>query len=217
MFRLFRSRLAWLTIGVLTLAGIAFWIVAALAAAVITTAAGGNDPDPDQLAMVAVPLGMLAALATIVACVALMVMMRRDRTRQWVQLREQMIRDAATQPATHLMQVISPPNLAAGGQVLVIDLITRYQGPLWLPGWNLPRGAVVSVTLTAGSGQVRAWMTGQLWRATTREAARIERRSTRAFAKAEHEQHKAEEQQIRYAAGQAVAEAEQILRKADAG
>jgi hypothetical protein len=217
MFRLFQSRLVWLTIGVLTLAGTASWMVAAIVAAVMTKAAGGNDPDPDQLANVAVPLGMLAALAMIVVCVVLMVMMRRGRTRQWVPLREQMIRDAATQPATHLMQVISPPNPAAGGQVLAIDLITRHQVPLWIPGATLPRGAVVSVTLTAGGGQVRAWMTGQLWRATTREAARIERRSTRAFAKAEHEQHEAEEQQIRYAAGQAVAEAEQILPKADAG
>ena len=30
MFRLFRSRLVWLTIGVLTLAGTAFWIMAAV-------------------------------------------------------------------------------------------------------------------------------------------------------------------------------------------
>jgi hypothetical protein len=213
MFRLFRSRLVWLTIGVLTLAGVAFWMVIAVVAAVMTTAAGGNEPDPDQLANVAVPLGMLAALATIVVCVVLVVMIRHDRTRQWVPLREQMIRDAATQPATHVMQVISPPNPAAGGQVLAMDLITRYQDPLRLPGWTLPRGAVVCVTLTAGGGQVRAWMTGQLWRATTREAARIERRSTQAFAKAQRDQHDAEERHIRDAAKQAVTEAERILRQ----
>jgi hypothetical protein len=54
-------------------------------------------------------------------------------------------------------------------------------------------------------------MTGQLWRATSREAARIERRSTQA----EREQHEAEERQIRDAGAQAVVEAERILRQHD--
>jgi hypothetical protein len=55
-------------------------------------------------------------------------------------------------------------------------------------------------------------MTAALWRATTREAARIERRSAHAFARAGREQHE-EERQIRDAAAQAVAAAERILRQ----
>jgi hypothetical protein len=66
MLRLFRSRLVWLTIGLLTLAGTAFWVVVAVVAAIMTAAAGGADPDPDALARVAVPLGMLAAAGTVV-------------------------------------------------------------------------------------------------------------------------------------------------------
>jgi hypothetical protein len=122
MFRLFRSRLLWLTIGVLTLVGVAFWLVVVAAAVLMTMATGGADPDPDELARVAVPFGLLAALATVAAAIAVSVMVRRGRVRQWLPLREQMVHDAATEPATHLVQVLSPPNPAAGGQVLAIDL-----------------------------------------------------------------------------------------------
>ena len=217
MFRLFRSRLVWLTIGVLTLAGTAFWIVVAFVAAVMTTAAGGADPDPDEVARVAVAIGMLAALAAAVLGIAALVAIRRGRVRQWVPLREQMVRDAATLTGTHLAQVVSPANPAAGGQVLARDLITGYQGPLWLPGWSLPRGAVVCFTTTASGPQVRAWMTRQLWRVISREAARIERRTTKAYAAAEREHHDVVERQIRDAAHEAIAEAERLLRLHDRG
>jgi hypothetical protein len=211
MFRLFRSGWVWLAIGVLTLAGTAFWILVAVVAAVMSTAAGGADPDPDEVAQVAVPLGMLAALAAAVFGITAVVAVRRGRVRRWVPLREQMVRDAADVPGTHLAQVISPADPAAGGQLVARDLISGYQGPFWLPGWNLPRGAVVCFTATPDGPQVRAWMTGQLWRATSREAARIERRSSQA----ERERHEAEERQIRDAAAQAVSEAERILRQHD--
>jgi hypothetical protein len=56
-------------------------------------------------------------------------------------------------------------------------------------------------------------MTGKLWRATSCEAARIERRATKAHAAAEREQHEVEERQIRDAAKETVAEAEHILRQ----
>ena len=182
MFRLFRSRSVWLAIGVFTLAGTAFWIVFAAVAAIMSTAAGGADPD--EVARVAVPLGMLAALAAAVLGIAAVVAVRRGRVRQWVPLREQMVRDAATLPGTHLAQVVSAANSAAGGQVLARDLITGHKRPLWLPGWNMPRGAVVSFRTTPSGPRVRAWMTGQLWRVTSREAARIERRTTKAYAAA---------------------------------
>jgi hypothetical protein len=212
MIRLFRSRLVWLTIGLLTLAGTAFWITVVIVAAVMTTAAGGADPDSDELTQVAVPLGMLAALAAAVGGITAVVAVRRGRARQWVSLREQMVRDAATLPGTHLAQVSFPGNPAAGGQLLARDLISGCQGPLWLPGWNPPRGAVLCYTATQNGPQVRAWMTGKLWRATSREAARIERRTTKAYTAAEREQHDLAERQIRAAADEAVAEAELILR-----
>jgi hypothetical protein len=217
MLRLFRSRLVWLTIGVLTLAGTAFWVTVVIVAVVMTTSAGGADPDPDEFTRVAVPLGMLAALAAAVGGIAAVVAVRRGRVRQWVPLREQMVRDAATLPGTHLAQVVSPANLAAGGQVLARDLITGYQGPLWLSGWNPPRGAVVCFSAAPTGPQVLAWMTGQMWRATSHEAARIERRTTKAYTAAEREQHEVEEQQIRDAADKAIAEAERILRQHDRG
>jgi hypothetical protein len=59
MLRLYRSRLVWLTLGVLTLAGVAFWLAVAVVAVVMTTAASGADPDPDALARAAVPAGLL--------------------------------------------------------------------------------------------------------------------------------------------------------------
>jgi hypothetical protein len=212
VFRLFRSRLVWLTIGVLILAGTAFWITVVIVAVVMTTAAGGADPDPDELARAAVPIGMLAALAAAVLGITGVVAIRRGRVRQWVPLREQMVRDAATLPGTHLAQVISPANPAAGGQLLARDLITGNQGPLWLPGWNPPPGAVLCFTATPNGPQVRAWMTRQLWRATSRETVRIGSRTTKAYAAAEREQHDVAERQIRAAADEAVAEAELILR-----
>jgi hypothetical protein len=205
----------WLTIGVLTLAGTTFWIVVAVVAAVMSTAAGGAVPAPDELARVAVPVAMLAATGAATLAITAVVAIRRGRARQWVPLRERMVRDAATLPGTHLAQVVSPANPAAGGQVLARDLMAGYQGPLWLAGWNPPRGAVVCFTATPSGPQVRAWMTGQLWRATSREIARIERRTTKAYAAAEREQHKVEQRQIRDAAEETIAEAERILRQHD--
>jgi hypothetical protein len=128
-----------------------------------------------------------------------------------------MVHAAATLPSTHVAQVVSPANPAAGGQVLARDLITGYQGPLWLPDWNPPRGAVRCFTTAPNGPQVRTWMTGQLWRATSREAARIERRTTKAYTAAEREQYEAEEQEISDAADKAIAEAERILRQHDRG
>lgn len=215
MFRLFRSRSVWLTIGLLALAGTAFWIVVAVVSAAMTTAAGGGDPDPDEPAQVAVPLGMLAATGTVALGITALVVIRHGRTRRWMPLRDQMVRDAATMPNTHLVQVVSPANPAAGGQVLARDLIIGYEGPLWLPGWNPPRGAVVCLTATPSGHQVRAWMTGQLWRAASREAARIERRIAKAYATAEREQQDAVDRQVQDAADEAIAEAERILRQHD--
>jgi hypothetical protein len=213
MFRLFRSRLVWLTIGVLTLTGTAFWIVVAAVATVMTTAAGGSDPDPDELAQVAMPLGMLAATSTAVFGITVVVVIQRGRARQWVPLREQMVRDAATLPGTHLAQVVSRANPAAGGQVLARDLITGYQGALWLPGWIPPRGAVLCFTATPRGAQVRAWMTARLWRTTSHEADRISRRARSAFARTERERQRADDRMIREAGKDLVVEAEQILRQ----
>lgn len=213
MFRLFRSRLVWLTIGVLTLTGTAFWVVVVTVAAIMTTAVGGTEPDPDDVARVAVPLGLLTVAAGLVIGIAAVVMVRRGKARQWVPLREQMVRDSTKLPGIHLAQVVSAANPAAGGQVLAKDLITGHQGPLWLPGWNPPRGAVVCFTATSSGAQVRAWMTGQLWRATSREAARIERRTARAYGHAERERRGSDERQIRAAAKEVIGEAERILQQ----
>jgi hypothetical protein len=162
-------------------------------------------------------VAVAAALAAAVLGIAAVVTVRRGRARQWVPLREQMVRDAATLPATHLAQLVSAANPAAGGQVLARDLITGYLGPLWLAGWSPPRGAVVCFTATPDGAEVRAWMTGQLWRATSREGTRNERRITKAYAAAEREQHDAVERQIRNAADEAIAEAERILRQHSKG
>jgi hypothetical protein len=56
---------------------------------------------------------------------------------------------------------------------------------------------------------VRAWLTRRLWRACTREAARVERRA----AQAERERHEVADKRIRHAARQTVAAAEQLLRE----
>jgi hypothetical protein len=217
LFRLFRSRLVWLTIGVLTVAGTAFLIVVVAVAFVMYAAAGGTDPEPDELGRIAGPLGLLASVTAVAGCIAVIVAIQRGRTRHWLPLREQMVYDAATLPDTHLAQIASTANPAAGGQVVATDLITGDHRPLWLPSWNPPRGAVVCFTATPNGGQVRAWMTGKLWRATSREGARIERRTTTAHAAADREQHEAEEQRIRDAADEAVAQAERILRQHGGG
>jgi hypothetical protein len=213
MFRLFRSRLLWLTIGVLTVGGVAFWTVVVAVAVVMYATAAVADPEPDRLAGVGVSLGLLAAIIAVAGCIAAIIAIRRGRARQWLPLRDQMVRNAATLPDTHLTQIVTPANPAAGELVLARDLITGYRGPLWLPGWSLPRGAVVCFTATPNGGQVRAWMTGKLWRATSREAARIERRITKANTAAECGLHELEERHIRGAAAEAIAEAERILRQ----
>lgn len=87
-------------IGVLTVAGTAFWMVVVAVAVVMSAASGGADPDPDELARVAVPVGMLVAIAAVAGCIAAIVAICRGRARQWVPLCEQMVRDAATLPDT---------------------------------------------------------------------------------------------------------------------
>jgi hypothetical protein len=93
--------------------------------------------------------------------------------------------------------------------MVAADLNTGGSGVLWLPELVLPRGAVVCFTQTAKGPRVRAWMTRRLWRACTREAARVGSR----VARAERERHQVAEDHIRHAARQTVAAAEQLLRE----
>lgn len=72
---------------------------------------------------------------------------------------------------------------------------------------GLAARGVVCFTATPGGPQVRTWMIGQLWRATSGDAARIECRITKAYAAAQCDQQEAAEQQTHRAAEEAVAEA----------
>ena len=93
---------------------------------------------------------------------------RRAKARRWLPLRDAMRRDAATLPSTYLAQILTRPELEAGGQVMATDLINGARGALFLPGMSFPTGAVVCFSWTADGPQIRAWMTGQLWRVCAR-------------------------------------------------
>jgi hypothetical protein len=219
MFRLLltilRSRLFWRAALVLNVATTAFWLAFAVVAAIMVLVVGSSaiESDPARLVRVALPISLTATLAAIGALGVVAVARRRGRVRQWLPLRESMLHDAGTLPSTHIAQVLSPPSAAAGGHVLAVDLITSHQGPLWLPGCSVPRGSVVCFSETPAGPQVRTWMSGQLWRSCEREAARAERRTARAFERAERDRHSAAERQIRAAARHAVTEAERMLRE----
>lgn len=115
MFRLFRSWLVWLTIGVLTLTGTVFWVVVVPVAAIMSTAVGGIEPDPDDVARVAVPLGLLTVAAGLVIGIAAVVMVRRGKAREWVPMREQMVRDSTKLPGIYLAQVVGQPGCRWAG------------------------------------------------------------------------------------------------------
>ena len=118
---------------------------------------------------------------------------------------------------THLAQILSRSEPAAGGQVLAADLRDGCQGPLWLPGPVMLRGTVVSFTQTSAGPQVRAWMSSALWQACARETERVNRRTTDAVAQAERDRRQARERRIRYEADRVVAAAEEILKQHDRG
>ena len=219
LFAILRSRLLWRGVLVLTVAATVFWLAFAATAAVLVLVVGSSaiESDPARLVRVALPISLVATLAAIVALGVVAVARRRGRVREWLPLREAMLHDAGTLASTHIAQVLTMPSAAAGGHVLAVDLITGYQGPLWLPGCSVPRGSVVCFRETPGGAQVRAWMTGHLWRSCEREAARVERHTARAFGRAERDQHRVAERRIRDAADEAVAEAERILRQHDRG
>jgi hypothetical protein len=151
---------------------------------------------------------MLAATAALVGLVVLAVVRRRGRIRRWVPVRESMLHDAATLPATHLVQISSRPQAMVGGSVQAVDLLTGGFGCLWLPA-SYPTGSVLCFSIDARRPVVRAWMTGAMWAATAREAARYERDAFRGLRLAR----RAEERRLQAAADQAVAEAERIVRQ----
>jgi hypothetical protein len=216
LFTILRSRIVWIAIGVLTVAGVAFVLTVAVTAAVVI-AVQGEDVDPNQVAELATSLGLLAVAAAIAAMMAAWRGLRRARVRRWLPLYEAMARDAASASDTHLAQILTCPDPAAGGRKLAADLGNGGQGQLWLPGPVLPRGTVVSFTQTPAGPQVRAWMSSTLWRACAREAERVNRRTTDAVAQAERVRRHAEERRIRHEADRVVAAAEEILKQHDRG
>ena len=137
---------------------------------------------------------------------------RRAKARRWLPLHDAMRRDAATLPSTYLAQILTRPEPEAGGQVMATDLINGARGVLPLPGMSFPTGAVVCFSGTAAGPQIRAWMTGRLWRACARRADHDRSRSARAAAREERARRRRAEREIRASARKAVAAAEQILR-----
>jgi len=216
LFAILRSRIMWIAVGVVTAAGIAFVLTVAVTWAVVI-AVRGEDVDPDQVAELATSLGLLAAAAAIAAMLVAWRGLRRARVRRWLPLYEAMAHDAASATDTHLAQILTRPDPAAGGYVLAADLRNGSQGPLWLPGPTLPRGTVVSFTQTSAGPQVRAWMSSTLWRACAREAERVNSRTTDAVAQAERVRRHAEDRRIRHEADRVVAAAEEILKQHDRG
>ena len=151
--------------------------------------------------------------ASTMACVLLVRhARRRSKARRWLPLRDAMRSDAATLPSTYLAQILTRPEPEAGGQVMATDLINGARGVLPLPGMSFPTGAVVCFTWTADGPEIRAWMTGRLWNACARRAEHDRRRSACAAAREERARGRRAEREIRVAAGEAVAAAEQILR-----
>jgi hypothetical protein len=208
LFSILRSRIVWIAIGVLTVAGVAFVLTVAVTAEVVI-AVQGEDVDPSQVAELAASLGLLAVAAMMAAWRGL----RRARVRRWLPLYEAMARDAASASDTHLAQILTCPDPAGGGRMLVADLRNGGKGPLWLPGPVLPCGSVVSFTQTSAGPRVRAWMSSTLWRACAREAERVDRRTADAVAQAERVRRHAQERRVRHEADQVVAAAEEILKQ----
>ena len=208
LFAVLRARILWIAIGVITAAGVAFVFTVALTAAVVI-AVRGQEVDPDVFAELAVSLGLAAAAAVFAGVLVAWQAVRRARARRWLPLYQAMVRDAASAPDIYLAEIITPPDPAAGDRMLVADLHTGTHGQLWLPGLALPRGTVVCFTQTPTGPQMRAWMSRGQWRASAREAARIERRT----ASADHERHAVAENHIRQLASETVAAAELLLRE----
>src|SRR5918994_4221945 len=209
-----RSRLVWWALLVITAVAVAFWMAFVVAAAVVIATIGTEaaEADPDRVTSIAV---LSAVLASVVAVVAVAVVVRarqRSRIRQWLPLYNQMVRGAG-RPSEHLAQVLTEPSPEAGGHVIATDLVTGGRGPLLLPGQRLPAGSVVSFTDTPSGAQVKAWMTARLWRSCEHEAARIQRRSARAFARGERDRRAGYEAEVRREASNVVAEAERMLRQ----
>jgi hypothetical protein len=207
LFVLLRSRIVWIGMGAVTVAGVAFVFTVAVTAAMVI-ALRGREVDPHEFDELAVSLGLAAAAVATAAVGAALRALRRSRARRWLPLYQAMVRDAASAPATYLAEIVTPPDPATGGHVVAADLHTGGRGPLWLPGRALPRGTVVCFTQTPTGTQVRAWMSRTLWRACTREAASIAKRT----ASAERERHDVAEEHIRQLARETVAAVEQHLR-----
>jgi len=155
----------------------------------------------------------LVAMSTTVCVLLVRHGRRRAKARRWLPLHDAMCRDAATLPSTYLAQIRTRPEPEAGGQVMATDLLNGACGALSLPGMSFPTGAVVCFSWTADGPQIRAWMTGRLWRACVRRAELERRRSARAAAREERVRGRRAEREIRVAAGKAVGAAEQILRE----
>jgi MFS family permease len=207
--RLMVSRRLWLSIGVAAAVTVVFTLaaVAAIVAGVLLDRAVGRGPDVERLTMIALIVGVLAATAALVGLAVLAVVRRRGRVRRWVPLREQMLHNAATLPATYLVQINSRPPASVGGPVQAVDLITGGCGHLWLLA-SYPTRSVLCFSIDARGPVVRAWMTGAMWAATARETARAERDASR-----EHMLvRRAEQARLQAAAGQVVADAERIVR-----
>lgn len=214
LFAIARSRIVWVAAGVAMAVGVAFVATAAVAAAAVI-AARGEDVDPDEAAELATSLGLLAVAATTAAMLVAWRGQRRARVRRWLPLYEAMAHDVSSATDTHLAQILTRPDPAAGGHALAADLRNGGQSPLWLPGPVLPRGTVVFFTQTSTGPRVRAWMSSTLWRACAREAERVDRRTADAVAQAERVRQQAEERRIQHEADRVVAAAEEILKQHD--
>jgi hypothetical protein len=193
----------------LTIAGTAFWTVVAVVVAIVKVTIG-PETSLGEVYLTAAPIAAVAPTIAIVFGALGVIAAGRVQTQQWIPLRQRMLHDVATIPSTYLAQVASRPNPATGGQIIAVDLVTGYQGPLWLSGCDLPLAAVVCFTDTPTGPQVRAWMTGRLWDACEREAHRIDRRTN-----TDDDQEEAPEQDIRAIAEDTIAEANRMLRDND--
>jgi hypothetical protein len=204
----------WLTLGVVGALAVVFVLaaVAAIVGGVLLGRAVGREPGVERLTAMALIVGMLAATAALVGLAVLAVARRRGRVRRWVPVRESKLHDAAAVPATFLVQICSDPDAAVGGSVQAVDLISGGCGSLWLPA-SYPTGSVVCFTDHVHGSSVRAWMTGAMWAATAREAARTQRDASRD----QGQVRRAEERRRQAAADQVVAEAERIVRESTAG
>lgn len=208
LFAVLRSRIVWIGVGAVTVAGVAFVFTVAVTAAVVI-AVRGQDVNPREFAEVAVSLGLAAAVAAMAAVVAALRVLRRARARRWLPLYQAMVYDAASAPDTYLAEIVTPNDRAAGSHVVAADLHSGGRGALWMPGTALPRGTVVCFTQTPTGTQVRAWMSRTLWRACAREAASIVKHT----ASAERERRGVAEEHIRQLAHETVAAVEQHLRE----